>query len=65
MRQTLLTLRVFVGALQGVLLCFEDVSERNRREKLVKSQLEELQRWHAVTLDHEDRVQELKCEVNA
>lgn len=41
-----------------------DVSERKRAEEKFKAQLEELQRWHSVTLDREDRVQELKREVN-
>ncbi len=42
----------------------EDVTERKRTEEKIRSQLEELQRWHDVMLDREDRVQELKREVN-
>ena len=41
-----------------------EISERQRAEEQIKSQLAQLQRWHDVTLDREDRVQELKREVN-
>jgi PAS domain S-box-containing protein len=41
-----------------------DVSERKRAEALIAKQLNELERWHDVTLGREDRVQELKREVN-
>ena len=38
--------------------------ERKHAEDEIKRQLEELQRWQDVMLGREDRVQELKCEVN-
>jgi PAS domain S-box-containing protein len=41
-----------------------DISERKSAEEKSRSQLEELQRWQAVLLGREDRVQELKVEVN-
>jgi hypothetical protein len=41
-----------------------DITERKRAEEQIRSQLEELQRWQEVMLDREDRVQELKREVN-
>jgi PAS domain S-box-containing protein len=41
-----------------------DITERKQAEERLKSQLEELQRWEAVMLDREDRVQEIKREVN-
>jgi len=41
-----------------------DISERKRAEERIKAQVEELQRWHDVMLGREDRVQELKREVN-
>ncbi len=39
-------------------------AERSLAEEKIQSQLRELQRWQAVTLDREDRVQALKREVN-
>ena len=41
-----------------------DITERKRAEEQIRGQLEELQRWQDVMLDREDRVQELKREVN-
>jgi hypothetical protein len=41
-----------------------DITERKQAEKSLQSQLEELQRWEAVMLDREGRVQEIKREVN-
>jgi len=41
-----------------------DITERKRAEEKLKEQLEELQRWHSVTMGREERVQELKSEVN-
>jgi len=44
-------------------LVLTDLTEQRTQERL-KVQLEELQRWQDVMLDREDRVQELKREVN-
>ncbi len=44
---------------------FRDVSERKRNEDQIKKHLEELHRWQGIMLDREDRIQELKREVNA
>ena len=41
-----------------------DSSARKRAEAAAASQLKELERWHEVTLGREDRVRELKREVN-
>lgn len=41
-----------------------DITQSKQAEERVVSQLEELQRWEGVMLDREDRVQELKREVN-
>jgi PAS domain S-box-containing protein len=41
-----------------------DITERKHAEEELKRQLEELRRWHEVTLDREGRVLELKQEVN-
>jgi PAS domain S-box-containing protein len=42
-----------------------DSSERKRAEAVAATQLMELKRWQEVTLDREDRVRELKREVNS
>jgi PAS domain S-box-containing protein len=48
------------------LICItRDVTERKRTEAQIRGQLDELQRWRAVTLGREDRVLTLKEEVNA
>ncbi len=41
-----------------------DTSERKRTEAVAAKQLKELERWREVTLGREDRVRELKQEVN-
>ncbi len=41
-----------------------DLSERLAAADRIREQMEELRRWQAVMLDREDRVQELKREVN-
>ncbi len=42
----------------------EDITERKRMEEDLHSQLKELKRWQAVMMDREDRVLDLKKEVN-
>jgi PAS domain S-box-containing protein len=41
-----------------------DISERKEAERKIQEQLHELQRWYDATLDREDRILELKREVN-
>ncbi len=41
-----------------------DITERKKAETQLNEQLDELRRWHAVTLGREGRVIELKHEVN-
>jgi PAS domain S-box-containing protein len=53
-----------VGALSGTLVVIRDITERKRAEERIESQLDELERWRGVMLDREDRVQEVKREVN-
>jgi len=49
----------------GRLICFcRDISERKQAEARLNEQLEELRRWHNVTLGREKRIIELKGEVN-
>ncbi len=51
-----------VGGMIGVIL---DITERKQAEARLQAQLEELQRWHKLTLGRETRVIALKREVNA
>ena len=49
----------------GRLVIFvQDITTRKQADERIKSQLAELQRWQDVMLGREDRVQELKREVN-
>ena len=48
----------------GAAVFIRDTTERMRTEQTMKQQVEELQRWHSITLDREMRVLELKNEVN-
>jgi PAS domain S-box-containing protein len=58
-------LRSSDGTVEAVICIMRDVTERKRAEQQIRGQLEELQRWRAVTLGREDRVIALKSEVNA
>lgn len=42
-----------------------DITERMQAEKRISEQLNELRRWYEATLNREDRVRELKAEINA
>jgi hypothetical protein len=52
------------GRIVGTLSSGQDITERIRADARVADQLAELRRWHDVMLDREDRVLELKREVN-
>ena len=43
---------------------WRDVTERKLAERTINEQLKELQRWHSITMGREDRIMELKREVN-
>ncbi|NCC33365.1 MAG: PAS domain S-box protein [Chloroflexia bacterium] len=43
---------------------FQDISERRKAEEQQRAQLAELQRWHLLTLDNEERIIALKREIN-
>lgn len=47
-----------------LLVVVRDITARKHADFEIKTQLDELRHWHAVTLDRENRVQELKSEVN-
>jgi PAS domain S-box-containing protein len=50
---------------QGVVVTYSDITERRQAEEELQKKLKELQRWYAVTVDREERVIELKREVNS
>jgi len=43
---------------------FRETGERREREELLRAQVDELKRWQSLNLGREDRVLELKREVN-
>jgi PAS domain S-box-containing protein len=53
-----------VGGARVIQCNVRDSSQRKRAEAVATTQLMELRRWQEVTLDREDRVRELKREVN-
>jgi PAS domain S-box-containing protein len=48
----------------GFVTLFSDISERRQQEDKLKTQMSELRRWYEATLGREQRVIELKREVN-
>ncbi|MBK7767993.1 MAG: PAS domain S-box protein [Sulfuritalea sp.] len=50
---------------RGVVVTHADISERKLAEEKDRQQLKELRQWYELTLGREDRVVELKSEVNA
>lgn len=52
------------GAVIGIAGTTRDITERKRAEAKINEQLDELRRWHNVTLGREDRILDLKREVN-
>ncbi len=53
------------GEITALLGITRDITERKRAEQKILAQLDELRRWQDVMLGREDRVLELKREVNA
>jgi transcriptional regulator with PAS, ATPase and Fis domain len=52
------------GTIGGMITYTEVTTERKQAEIKLKEQLDELSRWHAATLGREERILELKREVN-
>lgn len=52
------------GEIYKVQGAFQDISERKQKELEIRQQLEELQKWHNITLGRESRIMEIKREVN-
>jgi PAS domain S-box-containing protein len=53
------------GEVIGIAGTTRDIHARKLAEAKVKEQLEELRRWHQITMGREERILELKREVNA
>ena len=51
-------------SVQAIVVNYRDITKRKQAEDMIKSQLDELTRWQDVMLGREDRVQELKREIN-
>ncbi len=58
------TSRIEAGGKDLLHSVIHDITDRKRAERRMAEQLSELRRWHAVMLDREGRVLELKREVN-
>lgn len=52
------------GVVTGMISSGRDVTDRKQAEAKINDQLEELKRWYHVTLGREDRIMELKRQVN-
>jgi PAS domain S-box-containing protein len=52
------------GIVQGMASIGEDITERKQAAEKIKAQIDELRRWHEVTVGREDRILSLKAEVN-
>jgi PAS domain S-box-containing protein len=52
------------GAVSGLLSVNHDITQRRHAAEALQARLEELQRWHAVTLEREERILDLKRQVN-
>ncbi|MCX8043005.1 MAG: response regulator [Desulfobacterota bacterium] len=52
------------GTMQSAVHIIRDITELRKSERSLRLKLDELQRWHKVVLNREDRIIELKKEVN-
>lgn len=62
--QTITPVRSQGGPVTHFIAIMADVTKRKRAEETVYEQLDELLRWQNVMIDREDRVRQLKAEVN-
>jgi hypothetical protein len=53
------------GESDGIVGVALDITERKHAEEKIHNQLKELRQWQEVTLNREDRIRQLKAEVNA
>ena len=53
------------GAMTGAVVAFSDITARRKAEDESRRQLNELRQWYTTTLNRENRVMELKQEVNS
>jgi PAS domain S-box-containing protein len=53
------------GNIIGAISVVRDITDRKRAEEAIKQQLKEMQEWHEVSLGREERIIELKNEINS
>jgi len=58
------SLRIMLKKDIGFQMIIRDISERKKAEQKIETQLNELQQWYNITLGREERMIELKNEVN-
>lgn len=52
------------GKMEGAIILNLDITELKKAEELLSAQLDELRRWNLATLGRENRIRELKAEIN-
>lgn len=52
------------GAVSGAVVVFRDISERSRHQEELQARMDELERFNRLTLSREDRMIQLKKEIN-
>lgn len=52
------------GKMEGAIILNMDITELKKAEELLSAQLDELRRWNLATLGRENRIRELKAEIN-
>lgn len=57
-------IRTAQGPVEGLLGISTDITERKQSEERLAAQVDELRRWKQATIGREDRIRELKSEVN-